>query len=85
MLLPPSEYVVVVTIFLPSTAENPALMGTSSPDKAYILEASWARVRRVLLKSLLALAMVLVAVVLSATFAHGINDPMGGRLDLTSP
>ena len=59
-------------------------MGTPSPDKAYILEASWARVRRVLLKSLLALAMVLVTVVLSATFAHRINDPMGGRLDLTS-
>ena len=79
MLLPPNEYVVVVTIFWPSTAENPALMGTSSPDKAYILEASWAKVRRVLLKSLLTLVMVLVTIVLSATLGCPINDPMGGR------
>ena len=60
-------------------------MGTPSPDKAYIFEASWARVRRVLLKSPLTLAMVLVTVVLSATLGRLINDPMGGRLDLTSP
>ena len=75
---------VVVTIFWPSTVENLALIGTPSPDKAYILEASWAKVRRVLLKSLLTLAMVLVTVVLSVTLGCPINDPMGGRLDLTS-
>ena len=60
-------------------------MGTPSPDKAYILEASWAMMRRVSSKSLLTLAVVLVTVVLLATFPHQINDPMGREIGLNIP